>query len=451
MTLHQFVENPRRSRRVPARCRVEVLHGTGSWRSTTQDIGPGGCQIVSPGPIKAGARVALTVTAAEVPETLRVAGRVVWASVPLTRAGVCFSAGPRVASWFDQLLRASPHLAAEPRGVPDRLAADATLYLGQPPPEAEAVDLGPAELLVLGLVADGATAGQIRTRLGRRWVEARGPLFGLLARKWVVVERLESVAQSRWRAILTDAEVMAAAAALGAGPLRRPETPRPDRTAPRPVPAQQSLERALACLRAGAGRTHRDGRPPPLVPSPGRMRMAPLLLALALGCAPRPGAPAPAAAPGASTAVVGADGGASALDGGARLLPLLAAEAFLPGGEVVPLSRDMPTPVAPGSGFRVLVGAELSDGRLAVLDSADAAVPSAGTVEIGVSSRFTLTPTEPLRPGSSYLLRLDGAASRDVHGSRGETFAPLMLQIRTIGDPPPPARHGRARRLRSRR
>ncbi len=245
----EFVQNPRRSQRVPARCRVEVQHGTGSWRSVTQDIGPGGCQIVSAGPIQAGARVALKVTAADVAETLQVAGRVAWANPPEARAGVCFSAGPRVASWYGLLLRAQPHLADLPRTVPDRLAADTRLYLGEPPQEA--VDLSPLEILLLGLVLDGTTAGQLRARLRQRWLEVRGPFFGLLARKRVVLQRPEAVSQARWRAVLTDAEVLAAVAALGTPPPRPPETPSPARAAPRPVPAQQSLERALACLRNG--------------------------------------------------------------------------------------------------------------------------------------------------------------------------------------------------------
>ena len=247
MAVQGFVLNPRRSQRVPLRCRVEVLNGAGSWRSVTQDIGPGGCQIVSAGPVQAGARVALNLTAAEVPETLQVVGRVAWASVPPSRLGVSFSAGPRVATWFARLLQAHPHIAAAPRLVPDRLAPEARLFLGQPP--GEEIGLTAPELLVLGLVAEGATAGQLRTRLGRRWEEARGPLFGLLARQLLVLERRE-VPLSRWRAILVDAEVLAAAAALG--PELPSETPPlPTRNTPRPVPAQQCLERALACLRAG--------------------------------------------------------------------------------------------------------------------------------------------------------------------------------------------------------
>ncbi len=244
----EFVQNPRRSQRVPARCRVEVLHGTGSWRSVTEDIGPGGCQIVATGPIQAGARIALKVTAADVPETLQVAGRVAWANVAQARAGVSFSAGPRVATWFGLLLRAQPRLAERPNVVPDRLAADTRLYPGEPP--AEAADLAPAELLVMGLVVDGITAGQLRARIRQKWQEVRGPFFGLLARKRIALQRPDAVSQARWRAVLTDAEVLAAVAALGTPPPRPRETPQAG-AAPRPVPAQQSLERALACLHAG--------------------------------------------------------------------------------------------------------------------------------------------------------------------------------------------------------
>ena len=181
------------------------------------------------------------------------------------------------------------------------------------------------------------------------------------------------------------------------------------------------------------------------------MRTPILLLAASLACAVRPSdsGSAPAAAPRADAG--GGEAGAQAVpDGGARPLPLLAAEALLADGGATPLSPDGPSLVDPGSGFRVAVGAELTDARLALLDGADAAVPSAGTMEIGTVSRFSLSPSQPLRPGSSYLLRLDGATSREIHGSRGETFVPLVLQLRTTGEPPP-ARHRRGKRVRSRR
>ncbi len=178
-----------------------------------------------------------------------------------------------------------------------------------------------------------------------------------------------------------------------------------------------------------------------------------IALVLSIACAPRPG---DSRAPSGAAATRGdADGGIAAApgvpDAGPRPLPVLAAEAFLPDGRTIALSPEAPALVDPAARFRIAVGAELTDARLAVLDAADAAVPSTGAVEIGAASRFTLEPSEPLRPGSSYLVRLDGAASSEIHGARGETFAPLVLQVRTAGDPPAPVRHGRARRLRNRR
>ncbi len=180
------------------------------------------------------------------------------------------------------------------------------------------------------------------------------------------------------------------------------------------------------------------------------MRTPLLALALCLACAPRPG---DSGSPSGAPARAEADGGAAASvpDAGPRPLPILAAEAFLPDGRTVALSPGAPTLVDPAAGFRIAVGAELTDGRLGVLDGTDAAVPSAGNAEIGAASRFTLKPAEPLLPGSSYLVRLDGAVGSEIHGARGETFAPLVLQVRTTGDPPAPARHRRARRVRSQR
>ena len=186
-----------------------------------------------------------------------------------------------------------------------------------------------------------------------------------------------------------------------------------------------------------------------------------IAVAFSLACAPRPGDPGPPPAGGAPDAGLAdgapdaglADGGAAGApavpDGGA--LPLLSAEALLPDGGATPLSRDGPSLVDPAAGFRIAVGAELLDARLSVLDGADAAVPSTGAMEIGAVSRFSLSPSGPLRPGSTYLLRLDGATSRDIHGARGEIFAPLVLQIRTSGEPPPPPRHRSTRRVRTRR
>ena len=128
--------------------------------------------------------------------------------------------------------------------------------------------------------------------------------------------------------------------------------------------------------------------------------------------------------------------------------PLTAAGAVV-GGEERPLALDALTSVDPRSSFRLEVAAHLTDGRLALLDEQDAMVACSGTAEMGAAStRYQLTPDEPLSPGASYTLRLDGSASRDAHDPAGRAFTPVRLQLRVEGErPPAPA----VKRHRSRR
>jgi hypothetical protein len=128
-------------------------------------------------------------------------------------------------------------------------------------------------------------------------------------------------------------------------------------------------------------------------------------------------------------------------------LPLTLAEASLGDGGV-PLARDRLTLVDPGSSFRVEVSARLPDARLVLLDAQDAMVPVKGELEIGAVSRFHLSPADALRPGSSYALRLDGIAGREVHDAQGRAYQPLSLQLRTTGErsSPPAAKKRRTKR-----
>jgi len=128
--------------------------------------------------------------------------------------------------------------------------------------------------------------------------------------------------------------------------------------------------------------------------------------------------------------------------------PLTAAVAVAE-GEERPLALDALTSVDSRSSFRLEVAAHLTDGRLALLDEQDAMVASSGAAEMGgASTRYQLTPDEPLSPGASYTLRLDGSASRDAHDPAGRAFTPVRLQLRVEGErPPAPA----AKRHRSRR
>jgi hypothetical protein len=185
-----------------------------------------------------------------------------------------------------------------------------------------------------------------------------------------------------------------------------------------------------------------------------RAAVATPLLALAIACTPQPPprrgadgglaaevAPVPAPGPEAEAA----DGGPTGT-GAPAVLPLLSAEAVLPDGSALPLSRDAVTAVDPSARFRLEVGARLSLARLSLLDGQDAMVPSDGTTEATATTRFTLAPSAPLRPGSSYTLRLEGAEGRLLMGQGGGTWEPVSLALRTTGAAPAPQRKAKRRR-----
>ncbi|HET9598684.1 MAG TPA: hypothetical protein VFP65_24125 [Anaeromyxobacteraceae bacterium] len=99
--------------------------------------------------------------------------------------------------------------------------------------------------------------------------------------------------------------------------------------------------------------------------------------------------------------------------------------------------REGVTTVDPAAAFRVEVPARLTDGRLALLDEADAMVGSTGTTELGGSfTRYRLTPAEALRPGSRYRLRLEGAVTREAHDAAGRSYGPVVHELRTSGERP---------------
>jgi hypothetical protein len=152
--------------------------------------------------------------------------------------------------------------------------------------------------------------------------------------------------------------------------------------------------------------------------------------------------PAPATAPTPASARVPAPTPAP--------VPVTAAVAVA-GSEERPLALDAATAIDPASSFKLEVAVHLIDGRLALLDDHDAMVASSGTMELGSAwTRYQLTPGEPLSPGATYTLRLDGASSRDAHDPAGRAFTPVKLQLLIAGErlPPPPRRPRRRRRAR---
>jgi hypothetical protein len=86
--------------------------------------------------------------------------------------------------------------------------------------------------------------------------------------------------------------------------------------------------------------------------------------------------------------------------------------------------------------------------RLVLFDAQDSMVPSASDIEVGAESRFTLVPLEALRPGSSYVLRLEGISGRLVSADGGRSFEPATFPLETSGSPPPrpPSRQAKKRR-----
>ncbi|HET9552311.1 MAG TPA: PilZ domain-containing protein [Anaeromyxobacteraceae bacterium] len=199
-----YIVNPRRAPRAPSRCAALVEAPAASWRTETEDIGPHGCQLVSPSPVGRGIVVQLTVACDRVPGELRVAGRVAWvSSQPPWRVGVAFAeaARPAASAWFERLVAASPGLGAF-RRVPDRLSVDAMIFLGPPP--RLVVDFTADEVQVLSHVAAGITVADLRSRLQAAWPAAQRALFSLMARQAVTISRAAASHPAAWRRVLAE-------------------------------------------------------------------------------------------------------------------------------------------------------------------------------------------------------------------------------------------------------
>jgi hypothetical protein len=130
-------------------------------------------------------------------------------------------------------------------------------------------------------------------------------------------------------------------------------------------------------------------------------------------------------------------------------MPLAAAEART-GTASTPLAPGSSASVEPGSTFELRVAAPARDARLVLLDAQDALVASTVDAELGPEARFTLVPQEPLRPGSAYLLRLEGIGGRLVRSEDGRSFEPLVLSMQVLGTPPPRSPPKKAQKKRAR-
>jgi hypothetical protein len=128
--------------------------------------------------------------------------------------------------------------------------------------------------------------------------------------------------------------------------------------------------------------------------------------------------------------------------------PLIAAEAVEPSGARVALSPSIEAIVDPASSFRVVLPGRSEDARLSLLDGADALVPATATREVGTQTVLSVAPRQPLTPASHYLLRIDGARSRNLHDTAGRAAAPVELPMVVAGTPPEPPKKAARRRRR---
>jgi hypothetical protein len=114
-----------------------------------------------------------------------------------------------------------------------------------------------------------------------------------------------------------------------------------------------------------------------------------------------------------------------------------AARALEPSGTVALAGAD--SVVDPAARFEVEVAAPLGDAVLVLVDAQDAHVPSTATREVaGGATRLALAPTAPLTPASRYVLRVEGASTREAHDASGRAFVPATFALVVAGDPPPP-------------
>jgi len=168
------------------------------------------------------------------------------------------------------------------------------------------------------------------------------------------------------------------------------------------------------------------------------------LLALPLGllaCRPGAGGPSatgptgatgtsPPAEPGAVTG--GAPIGATGSPAAPQPVPVLFA-VVRSGGSVTPLDPAGVTAPGASASFEVRAGAVLPGARLVLVDAQDQLVAGSADTEVGSDSRFTFTPSDPLRPGGSYLLRLEGLSGPAVTTPDGRSYLPASFPVQAPG------------------
>ncbi len=235
----EFIVNPRRAPRAPARCRTAVVSASGSFEAETEDIGAYGCQVVSPRGVRKGDSVRITIANDKVPGPLQVTGHVAWVSSRFPwRVGIAFDEGaiPETSAWFQRLIDAHPGLQTL-RRLPDRIPVEAVVYLGAPP--RFVVDFTEDEAALLRAISSGARIDDLMARFRSRGAAIERALFSLIARSAITLVRGQAVHPSRWKGILDEVEALLAVESMGMGPktlIAPPPDPAFEPRAPTPPP-----------------------------------------------------------------------------------------------------------------------------------------------------------------------------------------------------------------------
>jgi hypothetical protein len=253
-------EDPRRAPRMAVRCRVVVRGRAASWIAETEDLGPGGCQLVTSRYEDAGPEIALAIASPLVARPLVATGRVVWLAEATAHArlGVAFAAGAGApgailpADWFARVFAGTP--GATVRDAVRSVAIGATIHLAQPP--ARLPPLQREHVRLLRAVGAGATVDALRGRVGAPGFEAA--LFSLLSHRCLTLARAAAAPPGAWARALdaADAALARAEIARARASARREPAPAPAPTAPvgavrRSPEAQRLYERGVELLVAG--------------------------------------------------------------------------------------------------------------------------------------------------------------------------------------------------------
>jgi hypothetical protein len=245
--LHTEVLNPRRAPRVPQRCTVEIRDRFAAWKAETEDLGPRGCQLITPRLAAPGRELHLQIRCEAIGRTIRATGTVVWSRAESpSRLGVEFEAGRTDPGGFELILRTEPRAAQIMRRIPERISRAAMLYLGDPPRFLG--DFSAEEVAVLRRIERGLTVEALARSLGSAFERVRGSVFALVSRRFLVLTPGEAVEPERWRAVLGAAERSLAAEGIA---LPAPPPAGPQGAVGRTAAAQALFDEGISHLTAG--------------------------------------------------------------------------------------------------------------------------------------------------------------------------------------------------------